>query len=295
VVPFTAICSALIREPCAEFLGVALLIVLGAGVNCQVTLSSDPRVADSQKGDHLSINLGWAAGLCLGVWVSAGISGGHINPAVTLALATWRDFPWKKVPGYIFAQVLGGFTGAALVYGNYVSAIDVFENGKGIRTMRTAGLFATYALDYMTNVSCFFSEVLATAVLMIVILAMTDKKNCPPPAGLFPLVIFIVFMGIGISLGMETGYSLNPARDLGPRFLTAVAGYPSTIWSYRSMYWLWCPVLGPVLGAQLGTLFYDTFLYTGEEGLLSRRLTRGSVLLMKSSAPRQSTGGESEV
>lgn len=82
----------------------------------------------------------------MGVWVCGGISGGHINPAVTLALAVWRDFPWRKVPGYIIAQVLGAWVGAAIVYGNYIHAIDIYEGGVGIRTLKTAGLFASYAV-----------------------------------------------------------------------------------------------------------------------------------------------------
>ncbi|KAF7422673.1 hypothetical protein PC9H_010829 [Pleurotus ostreatus] len=260
----------MIREPAAEFIGTAILIVFGNGVNCQVVLSGVSGVASSAKGDYLSINFGWAIGTALGVWVSGGISGGHINPAVTIALATWRDFPWRKVPGYIFAQVMGGLAGAALVYANYYHAINIFEGGSGVRTLNTAGLFSTYALDYLSNVSCFFSEVLATAVLLIVVLAIGDKRNCPPPAGLAPLVLFLLILGIGASLGMQTGYALNPARDLGPRLLTAMAGYGKTVFTFRNQYWLWCPIMGPIVGAQLGTIFYDLFIFQGNESLINK-------------------------
>ncbi|KDQ25901.1 hypothetical protein PLEOSDRAFT_1066922 [Pleurotus ostreatus PC15] len=253
----------MIREPAAEFIGTAILIVFGNGVNCQVVLSG-------VSGDYLSINFGWAIGTALGVWVSGGISGGHINPAVTIALATWRDFPWRKVPGYIFAQVMGGLAGAALVYANYYHAINIFEGGSGVRTLNTAGLFSTYALDYLSNVSCFFSEVLATAVLLIVVLAIGDKRNCPPPAGLAPLVLFLLILGIGASLGMQTGYALNPARDLGPRLLTVMAGYGKTVFTFRNQYWLWCPIMGPIVGAQLGTIFYDLFIFQGNESLINK-------------------------
>jgi len=219
---------------------------------------------------YLSISFGWAIGTALGVWVSAGISGGHINPAVTLALATWRGFPWKKVPVYIFSQVLGGLVGAALVYANYFHAIDLFEGGRNIRTLNTAGLFSTYALGYMTNVSCFFSEFLATAVLLIVVLATTDTHNSPPPAGLLPLVLFLLILGIGASLGMETGYALNPARDLGPRILTSMVGYGTQVYTFRSQYWLWCPVIATSLGAQAGAMYYDIFLFNGPESRINR-------------------------
>ena len=97
--------------------------------------------------DYLSLNFGWAVGTALGVWVSGGVSGGHINPAVTVALATFRDFPWRKVPAYIFAQLMGGLCGAGIVYANYIHAIDLVEGGRHIRTVPgTASLFSTYAV-----------------------------------------------------------------------------------------------------------------------------------------------------
>jgi aquaglyceroporin related protein len=256
----------MIREPMAEFAGVVILILFGAGVQCQVVLSTNPAVAASPKGDYLSTAFGWAIGIALGVWVSAGISGGHINPAVTLASATWRGFPWKKVPIYIFAQLMGGIVGAALVYANYFHAIDLFEGGRNVRTLKTAGLFATYAADYMTNVSAFFSEFVGTALLMLSILAFTDGKNHPVPKGLLPVALFIFFIGIASSWGMETGFAINPARDLGPRLLTSMVGYGRAVYNYRNQYWLWCPVIAPFLGAQAGALFYEAFLYDGEDG-----------------------------
>ncbi|KAF8217798.1 aquaporin-like protein [Mycena galopus ATCC 62051] len=256
----------MLREPVAEFLGVMILIIFGAGVNCQVLLSS-------VAGDYLAVSFGWAVGLCLGVWVASGISPAHINPAVTLAMATWRGFPWKKVPGFIFAQTLGGFVGAAIIYANYFHAIDIFEGGAGIRTMKTAGVFGAYSIDYLTDVSAFFSEVLGTAMLVLVIVALTDKKSTAPPPALFPLVIFLVILGISSSLGMQTGtsrFSLNPARDFGPRLLSAAVGYPRTVFSFRHQYWLWTGILAPVVGAQLAVALYDIFLYKEHDSILSK-------------------------
>ncbi|KAJ3978615.1 putative aquaporin 4 [Lentinula detonsa] len=277
----------IIREIAAEFTGVMILIIFGTGVVSQVVLSSNPAVAPTPKGEYLSISFGWAAGnifgrlrfcllttplkgTALGVWVCLGISGGHINPAITIAFATWRGFPWKKVPGYIFGQLMGGVVGAALVYADYFHAIDIYEGGRGVRTLKTASLFSTYALDYMTNVSCFFSEFFATAILVIVILATTDKGNGPPPLGLLPLVLFILILGLGACLGMETGYAVNPARDLGPRLLTSMVGYGSAVYTFRNQYWLWCPVLAPILGAQAGAMFYDVFLFNGRESIVNK-------------------------
>jgi len=253
-----------IRKPMAEFFGVALLIIFGSGSACQVVLSTNPNVASSARGSFLSVNFGYAIGIAMGVWVSGGISGGHINPAITIAMATYRGFPWRKVPSYILAQVLGGVVGAGLVYANYIHAIDVFEGGHHIRTQATASLFATYALPYMTQVSCFFSEFLATAVLFMMVLALTDKRNGAPTNGLLPFALFVLFIGLGASLGMETSYAVNPARDFGPRLFLAMAGYGKALFNYRSQYWLWAPIIAPVLGAQAGGLLYDTFLYDGD-------------------------------
>ncbi|KAJ7855659.1 aquaporin-like protein, partial [Mycena leptocephala] len=284
-----------LREPFAEFLGVAILIIFGAGVNCQVLLSSASGVSSSPKGDYLAVSFGWAVGLCLGVWVSGGISPAHINPAVTLAMATWRGFPWKNVPvrrvGYFLLSGSQIRSRASFLLrhlgdssANYFHAIDIFE-GSGIHTMKTAGVFGAYAARYLTDVSAFFSEVLGTAVLVLLIVAMTDKKSTAPPPGLFPLVIFLAILGISSSLGMQTGtyslvswfhftsncaslgFSLNPARDFGPRLLSAAVGYPG-VFSYRHQYWLWTGILGPVVGAQLAIGLYDTFLYEEDDSIL---------------------------
>ncbi|KAG9096204.1 hypothetical protein FRC06_008911, partial [Ceratobasidium sp. 370] len=253
-----------LREPAAEFLGTMILIVFGTGVDCQVVLSGSTAVASSPKGEYLSISFGWAVGTALGVWVSGGISGGHINPAVTLAQAIFRGFSWKKVPSYILAQTMGAMTGAGLVYANYHRAIDLFE-GPGVRTVRTASLFTTFALDYLSNVQCFFSEVLATAILLLVVLAVTDRRNGPPPDGLVPLVLFITILGEGACLGMQTAYALNPARDLGPRLMCWMA-----VWNYRGQYWLYTPIIGPIVGAIAGTAIYDAFIFTGSESIFNK-------------------------
>ncbi|KAF8880160.1 aquaporin-like protein [Infundibulicybe gibba] len=247
------------REYAGEFLGTAVLIIFGAGVNCQVALSSF-------SGNFLSVATGWAIGIAVGVWISGG---GHINPAITMSMATWRGFPLRKVPGYIGAQLFGAWAGAAAVYGNYFHAIDIVEGAKGVRTLKTAGLFGTYALDYMTPASCFFSEFLATTILLLGLLAITDKRN-KVPSGIVPIALFFVILGIASSLGMETGFALNPARDFGPRLLTSMVGYGGAVYTFRSQYWLWCPILAPILGAQFGTFLYDVLLVAGNDSVVDR-------------------------
>ncbi|KAJ3857127.1 major intrinsic protein superfamily membrane channel protein [Lentinula lateritia] len=256
----------------AEFAGTMLLVIFGIGANCQVSLSHNQNVSAASKGGYTSVGFGFAVGISLGVWVSASRSGGHINPAVTIALATFRKFPWKMVPGivhsrrgamvgsfdtgYIFSQLLGGFIGAALIYANYYHAINIFEGGSGIRTLLTAGNFGTYPLDYMTNVSAFFSEFLGTALLVFIVFAATDPRNAIPSAAI-PFVLFTVLLGIALCLGMETGFAVNPARDLGPRLLTSIVGYGGAVYSFRHQYWLWGGILAPILGGVTGACFYD--------------------------------------
>ncbi|OAX42144.1 major intrinsic protein superfamily membrane channel protein [Rhizopogon vinicolor AM-OR11-026] len=260
-----------IREPAAEFLGTMIFITIGTGVNCQVFLSMDPNVEAVPRGTFLSLNLAWAAGLALGVWIAGGISGGHLNPAVTFSLAVFRGFPWKKVPIYALAQLLGAFCAAGIVYANYFHVINIVEGGRSIRTINGSGdLFATYAASFMTPVSCFFSEFIGSAILAIGGLCATDKNNGPPPPGLVPLALFIVLFGIGASLGMNTNYCLNPARDLGPRLFTAAAGYGSAVFTYRNQYWLWCAILGPVTGMLFGVFAYDTLVFEGGESIINK-------------------------
>ncbi|KAI9571171.1 major intrinsic protein superfamily membrane channel protein [Boletus coccyginus] len=262
-----------IREPAAEFLGTMILVIFGCGVNCQVVLSSSRAVSPSPQGEYLSRNLGWAIGLAMGVWAGFGISGGHVNPAVTLAFASFRNFPWKKVPFYILAQLLGGICGAGTVYANFYHAINLYEGGTDVRTISGTGdLFGTYAADYMTPVSCFFAEFLGTAMLLIAIFMVTDKySNGPSTSGIVPLALFFTVLAIGLSFGMETGGAINPARDLGPRILTAMVGYGKGVFDFRNQYWLWCPILGPILGGQVGALVYDTLIYTGPDSIVNKR------------------------
>ncbi|KAJ7488923.1 putative aquaporin 5 [Mycena latifolia] len=253
-----------LRCAAAEFAGTMVLVLFGTGSLAQMVLTQHEDVAGNPKGDWLSVAFGFASGIALGNYIAGAVSGGHLNPAVTAAIATYRGFPWKKVPVYWLAQTMGAFTGAAIIYGNYFHAIDVYEGGRGIRSMATAGIFAPYPEDYMTNISCFFSEFLGSSLLVLVIFAVSDKGNSSPPKGLLPLALFMLLLAEVVACGMNTGFALNPARDLGPRILTAIAGYGG-VFSYRQQYWLWCPTIAPLCGAQFGALCYDTFIYNGED------------------------------
>ncbi|KAF9515990.1 hypothetical protein BS47DRAFT_709630 [Hydnum rufescens UP504] len=256
-----------VRDAASEFLGTMMLVLFGSSSGCQVVLSSFTAVASSPKGDTLTVPFGYAVGISLGIWVASG-SGGHINPAVTLAMAVFRGFPWKKVPVYWLAQTAGGCFGALVAYSNYMHAISIVDPDK---TRLTASIFAGYALDYLPAAACFFSEFLGTALLVMTLLAALDKYSGAPPAGLVPLVFFILFLGEGMALGMETAFALNPARDFGPRIALSMLGYSRhVVWNYRSQYWLWTGILAPLSGGVVGALVYDVFLYIGSDSIVNK-------------------------
>ncbi|KAK2878126.1 hypothetical protein FQN49_001125 [Arthroderma sp. PD_2] len=249
-----------LREPFAEFFGVFIMILFGDGVVAQVLLS------DSKKGDYQSISWGWGLGVMLGVYCCGGISGGHLNPAVTLANCVFRKFPWRKFPIYMLAQTLGAFCAAGVVYANYKSAITVFEGGPNIRTVgldtSTAGIFCTYPAPFLTKTGQFFSEFIASTILMFCIYAMADDKNLGA-GNMMPLGLFFLIFGIGACFGWETGYAINFARDFGPRLMTYCLGYGNEVWSAGG-YYFWVPMISPFFGCVFGGFLYDVFLYTGE-------------------------------
>lgn len=194
-------------------------------------------------------------------------SGGHINPAVTFANCVYRKFPWRRFPIYAIAQILGAMVGAAIVYGNYKAAFDFFEGGEGIRTVvgenATAGVFCTYPAPFMTRTGMFFSEVVASAILMLVIYALVDND-----AGhLMPLALFFLIFGIGACFGWETGYAINLARDFGPRLVSYMIGYGDEVWSAGGYYFWVCS---------------DAFSYCG------RLSCRGSLLIFPLNHPCRS-------
>ncbi|KAL6249576.1 glycerol channel [Rhinocladiella similis] len=257
------------REPFSEFFGVFILILFGDGVVAQVVLSG------GKKGDYQSISWGWGLGVMLGVYTS-GISGAHINPAVTFANCVFRKFPWRKFPIYMLAQILGAMCASGIVYANYKSAIDVFEGGPNIRTVpgysetASAGIFCTYPADFMTKTGQFFSEFIASTILMFLIYALKDDANLGA-GNLVPLGLFFVIFGIGACFGWETGYAINLARDFGPRLMSYMLGYGMNVWRAGD-YYFWVPMVAPFLGCTFGGFLYDVFLFTGESPINTEAL-----------------------
>ncbi len=249
------------REAAAEFWGTFILMVFGLAANAQFVLSGQP------PGGFLVVNLSWGVAVTMGVYASAGISGAHINPAVTLALAFHRKLPWGKVLPYMLAQFAAAFVASVVVFVTYSEAFDAFDGGVRQVTgdAATAGIFGTYPRKFDNGETLsafpggFIDQVVATALLMAMIFALTDKRNTEPKSNLTPVVVGSIVFMIGMSFGFNCGYAINPARDFSPRLFTAVAGWGSEVFTAGN-YFFWIPIVGPCVGAVLGGAAYDFFI-----------------------------------
>ena len=232
----------------AELVGTMILVILGDGVVANVLLSkSKGQAAGLLKGSWMLITTGWGLAVAMAVYAVGWISGAHINPAVTIALAAIGKFPWSQVPGYIIAQMIGGFLGGVIVWLAYLPHwAETEDKGLKLAVFSTAPAIRNYPLNTLT-------EIIGTFVLVAGVLFILDPRN-NLTGGLGPLLIGFLVWSIGISLGGPTGYAINPARDLGPRIAHAVlpiAGKGDSDWGYS-----WVPVVGPIIGGILGAFFY---------------------------------------
>ncbi|XP_068431314.1 aquaporin-10b [Clinocottus analis] len=245
----------LVRECMAECLGVYVLILFGCGSVAQVTTTGD------KKGQYLSINLGFALGVTFAVFVSRGVSGAHLNPAVSLSLCALGRHPWMKLPFYVFFQVLGALLAAATVCLQYYDAIRTYSGGELTVTgpTATAGIFATYPADYLSVWGGVVDQVIGTAALLLCVLALGDQRNSFVPDALQPALVGAAVLVIGISMGSNSGYAINPARDFGPRLFTYIAGWGVNVFKAGGGWW-WVPIVAPCVGALLGTLIYELMI-----------------------------------
>ena len=239
----------------AEAIGTMLLVLLGDGVVANVLLAR----SKGQNSGWIVITMGWGVAVALAVYTVGRISGAHLNPAVTVGLASIGSFPWPDVPGYIVAQVVGAFVGAALVWVAYLPhwAVTSDKDAK-------LGVFAT-GPAIRNSAANVVTEIIGTAVLVFGVLAIAENAQTLARPGaidlsvvftgaLQPLLVGILVLGIGLSLGGPTGYAINPARDFGPRLAHAVlpiAGKRDSDWSYA-----WIPIVGPLIGGVVGAVLF---------------------------------------
>lgn len=258
-------------EMLAEFLGTFVLILLGVGSVAVAVVGlpgSGRQTADFGPANWLIISWGWGLAVVFGVYVAGGISGAHLNPAVTLSFAVRRAFPWRKVLPYWLAQVVGAFVAAALVYACYRWAIDAANAKAGIprdESLATYSIFATFPAEYFGNSwwGPLLDQIVGTGILLLLICALIDTRNTAPMSNLHPFLIGLVVVAIGMTFGTNAGYAINPARDFGPRLFTFFEGWGSIAlpgtFGWFSGYW-WIPIVGPLIGGVVGTGVYDLLI-----------------------------------
>ncbi len=235
------------RELLAEFAGTLVLIMFGAGVVAQTVLFPD-------KGSFTNINIGWGLGVMFGIYVAGRVSGAHLNPAVTIALAAIGAVPWRKVIPYSLAQTLGAFFAAALVFLVYRPAFLKVDPA----LEKTAGIFTTFPAFPENLTVGFADQFVGTALLLFLVMALGDARN-QPLNGLGPMLVGLIVVAIGMSFGSLHGYAINPARDLGPRLLTVIAGFQNNgLTSGPPGFWV--PIVAPILGGLAGAFAYTKLL-----------------------------------
>lgn len=256
-----------LRGQCiAEFLGTALLIFFGTG--CVAAM----KLGGAELG-LWEISIIWGIGVSMGVYLAAGVSGAHLNPAVSIALWLFGTFERNKVPAYILAQTAGAFCAAALVYGLYSSLFFDFEHVHemtrgSLASLELASVFSTYPHPSLSIGQAFLVEVVITAILLGMIMALTDDGNGLPRGPLAPLLIGLLIAVIGGAMGPLTGFAMNPARDFGPKLMTFLAGWGEVAFTGgRDIPYFLVPLIAPVIGACLGAAGYKALICKHLPGL----------------------------
>jgi glycerol uptake facilitator protein len=256
-------------ETIAEFFGTMVLILFGDG--CVATFALFNKISPNPFANTWTVIIfGWGLAVMLGIYVSGAISGAHINPAVTLALAATGRFPWRKVLPYWVAQVLGAFVAAAILYFVYQGALINALGGTPVNpnnVSQVGGVFYTSPKSFVGLFGAFGDEFVGTALLLGLILAIIDGRNQPVQANLNPLIIGLLIVAIGASFGLNTGYAINPARDFGPRLWMTIAG--GGLGSLNA--YTWIPIVAPLLGGVAGAFIYD---FTIGKVLAARHLAK---------------------
>ncbi len=244
----------LLGELAAEFAGTMILILFGVGVVAQVVTS------EGTLGDHDSIAWAWGLGVVFGIYTAARISGAHLNPAVTLTLAVFAGFEWRKVLPFTVAQLAGAFVAALIVRWNYAEAIALIDPE---HTIATQGIFSTLPGNGALEISqgtALLDQVIGTAILLFLVLAVTDQRNNAPVAWMAPFIVGLVVVAIGMAWGTNAGYAINPARDLGPRLVSFLTGYDTAFEDQTGALYFWVPIVGPLIGGLLGGGAYKFFI-----------------------------------
>ncbi|XP_077581863.1 aquaporin-7 [Stigmatopora nigra] len=243
--------SEVVRVGLAECLCTYVMMVFGLGSVAQVV------TGQGEFGHYISINLGFGLGVAMGAHVGGNVSGAHMNGAVSFAMCAIGRLAWKMFPLYFISQLLGSFFAAGTIYAVYYEAIHDYCGGNltTYGEKATASIFATYPAPYLSLFGGFIDQIFGTAILLLCLMALSDQKNKPPAVGSEPTLVGLLVLLIGISLGSNSGYAINPTRDIGPRLFTAIAGWGTDVFRAGNGWW-WVPIVAPMIGGLLGAGLY---------------------------------------
>ncbi|KAL5341962.1 aquaporin-like protein [Aspergillus crustosus] len=281
------------RRELAEWLGVTLAMTLGLCAGLSTYTSNN------QAGSFPSLAAAWGFAFMLAIYVAGGISGGHLNPAITIALWLWRGFPTKKCFTYILAQVLGAITASGIAYAIYHDAIVqlsvTFTLPQSQSTAAQAML--TVPKEFVAPATAFFTEFIGSAILIGVIMALGDDTNAPPGAGMQAFIIGLLITVLVLALGYTSGGCFNPARDFGARVVCAMTGWGGQIWTEYHAWWVWGPWVADISGGLFGGFLYDLIIFTGGESPINYppRRRKRALLLKELNIRRKAGIGQNKI
>jgi glycerol uptake facilitator protein len=242
----------MLPEMLAEFIGTFVLVLVGDAIVAMVALFGTGVPGEIVRGGFTNITIGWGLAVMMGTWIAGRVSGAHLNPAVSIALAIYRDFPWRKVAPYCLAQTLGALAAAALVYWNYLPAFQAYDPALD----RSAAIFTTFPSFPQVPFAGLLDQTIGTALFLMMILALADQYNDGPGAGPGALIAGLGVTAIGMAFGGAHGYAINPAADFGPRLFTVLAGFRNNGLSDGGRVF-WIPIAAPILGGIIGSAAYE--------------------------------------
>lgn len=242
------------REALAESLAVFVQLTIGFSADLAVTVGNTPSPNTTAWS--------WGFATMMAIYVSGGVSGAHLNPAITIMLWFYRGFPKRKMPEYFTAQFIGAFCAGLVAYGVYYASIREY-----LSTHSDVGIVTSFVTSqrstFIDAATAFFNEFIGTVLLAITILALGDDQNAPPGAGMNSLIVGLVITCLSMTFSSQTGAAFNPSRDFGPRLALLALGYSSDL--FTNPYWFYGPFAGAISGAMIGALLYDFMIFTGGE------------------------------
>ncbi|KAL4973537.1 aquaporin-like protein [Aspergillus desertorum] len=280
-----------VRRELAEWLGMTVAMLLGLCAGLSTFTSSN------QAGSFPSLAAAWGFGFMVAIYLVGGVSGGHLNPAITISMWIWRGFPARRCASYTLAQVAGAITAAGIAYALYHDAIVQLAASSHVPQAQTDAKQAMVVTPkpFVHPVASFFAEFVGSAIFIGTILALGDDSNAPPGAGMQAFIIGITITVLVLALGYTTGGCFNPARDFGARLVTVMAGWGGHMFTEYHIWWLWGPWVADIFGGLFGGFLYDLVIFTGGESPINypaRRHKRAFILKNRNARARMGIGQE---